>query len=142
MSAYWTRTPLLANRAAISPPVVRTRFGWIPDQNGKARRGWKRSEGLPVYIFRQDRPEYRLIWLMLEGHVRLPQRLRSRRQLQDVGIDRHLSQPPASRSKDCIGDCWNHGRCAGFAHAARRFQADHDKDLDLRRLVHAQHLVA
>jgi hypothetical protein len=44
----------------------------MPDDDGKTHRRRKGRKGLPVDVFRQDRSENRLPWLMRAGHVSLP----------------------------------------------------------------------
>src|ERR1700693_1067719 len=68
--------------------------------------------------------------------------IRLQRLLQYSGVDWHLAQPLASRSKDCIGDCRNDARSPALAHSARRLEAPHNVNLDGGRLIHAQHLIS
>src|SRR5215471_62872 len=52
----------------LNPDYVRAGLGGMADDDGKAHRWWKRRKRLPVDVFRQDRSENRLAWLMLAGH--------------------------------------------------------------------------
>src|SRR5215467_6445292 len=53
----------------LDPDHIRAGFGGMADNDRKAHRWWKRRKRLPVDVFRQDRSEHRLVWLMLAGHV-------------------------------------------------------------------------
>src|SRR5262249_16666706 len=67
--------------------------------------------------------------------------LPSHGQFQRGGVDGHLTQTLAGRSKDCIGHCRNDGGRTALAHPGRRFEILYNMDLDGRRLVHAKDLV-
>src|SRR5215471_11845474 len=56
----------------LHPDDIRAGFGGMADDDGKTHRRRKRRKGLPVDVFRQDRSENRLAWLMRACHASLP----------------------------------------------------------------------
>src|SRR5215467_12023749 len=55
----------------LDPDDVRPGLRGMANDDGKTHRRWKRRKRLPVDVFRQDRFEDGLAWLMGAGHVSL-----------------------------------------------------------------------
>ena len=75
----------------------------------------------------------------IEAAARATDRVSTSRQA--VRADRQRSQPLTGRRKDRITHCRRDGRYAGLLNATGRGIARHEVDIDLGRLMQAQHPV-